>query len=912
LAPAMLPARHGGAPPAGGGAQQAPATGSGARPAPAAVRRAPLSDPRARPSAAGLGSWEEAIGGSWLNRIGVSLLVIGIAFALGYSLTILGPAGKAALAAAVSLAMIVGGVFLERRETYRFYGRGLLAGGWAALYATAYAVHELEATRIVEDPRAGFAILLLVGVGMILHSLRYANQGLTALAYALAYAAIVLHSISAYTLVAATLLGLGTVLHLLRRAWYGVAFGGIAATYGSLLLWYMRQPAMTPETLRYGLGALAVNWVVFLLADFAPEPSDENTRQNARAVALLNAVAASALSYYAWTRLLPGGGWEPLAAFGFAYAFTSSGLRLLGRRAVQPVHSLIAALLLALAAPRRFETLAGATWFWLAEAETLVVIGVAIKDRFHRMLGCILFLVPLAAIVSDQIGARLRQPDGLWDRPRFLLSAAACLCFYFTFARLKAFASSDEAGLFEESIRRVFSYGAFGVVLLALWVQLPAVYVAPAAAVLMLVLFEIAAALSVEDLRVQSYLAAVYAALTALALSAPSTARLAGTQARAPALLLVALVSFIVFMRQRRPPAIFADMDAALRPLFSWAGMSLVALVVWLVARPAVVGPAWMAMGLLLAEAGIALGERHLRRPGYVAVVAALVSLAMSNLTATDRVGGWSIRVLTVTPAILATYYLWWRLRAYPEAPAGRRGDDHDEAFGRALSYLGAALVGLFVRFQFGLDGAALRWSLAMVALFVAGYLLRDADFRLQAYGLAAAVFVRAVGFDFRFANPILGIDGPAVIVNVGVLCFGAAGALIRVRRAATGGARPPDRRPLELEARLEAHGDDLTWLAAVALAAIYLYRTHSGFMLIVAWAIEGLCVTAAGFALKTRSLRLAGLGLLGIGLVMTLYRTFTTFDTLGRIVSFLVLGLVLLLISFAYTRYRGSLRKAP
>jgi uncharacterized membrane protein len=38
--------------------------------------------------------------------------------------------------------------------------------------------------------------------------------------------------------------------------------------------------------------------------------------------------------------------------------------------------------------------------------------------------------------------------------------------------------------------------------------------------------------------------------------------------------------------------------------------------------------------------------------------------------------------------------------------------------------------------------------------------------------------------------------------------------------------------------------------------------------------------------------------------------RAFTTFDTLGRIVSFIVLGVVLLVISFVYTRYRERLRK--
>lgn len=61
---------------------------------------------------------------------------------------------------ATSLVMIAGGVLLERRETYAFYARGIIGGGWAILYATAYAVHELPATRIVESRLVGFAILL--------------------------------------------------------------------------------------------------------------------------------------------------------------------------------------------------------------------------------------------------------------------------------------------------------------------------------------------------------------------------------------------------------------------------------------------------------------------------------------------------------------------------------------------------------------------------------------------------------------------------------------------------------------------------------------------------------------------------------------------------------------------------------
>src|SRR5437867_3808426 len=405
----------------------------------------------ARPRGGGepIDTWEARIGGSWLNRIGVALLVIGIAFALGYSLTRLGPAGKAALATAVSLAMIGGGVLLERREKYRFYGRGLIGGGWAALYATAYAVHELEATRVIESPLVGFALLLLVGVGMIGHSLRYENQGLTSLAYGLGYAAIVLHSIQPFTLLASALLGFGTVIHLLRRNWYVMSLGGIVATYGCLFLWASRQSVLTTDLMRLGLGALLIDWVVFLVADFAREPEDDLDRQYAWASSLLNALAAGWLSFTFWIKADASGGWRPLFAFGCAYAFTSTALRLMGRRTVQPAHSLAASLLLAVAFHKGLDR-TRATWAWLLEAQAVVLVGVFLKDRFHRMLGCCLFLAPMIAIFYDQVDARVGRAHGGFDATRFLQTVVACGCFYLTFARLKAFASSSEAGRAEE------------------------------------------------------------------------------------------------------------------------------------------------------------------------------------------------------------------------------------------------------------------------------------------------------------------------------------------------------------------------------------------------------------------------------------------------------------------------------
>ena len=854
-----------------------------------------------------MGRIEEAIGGSWLNRIGVALLVIGIAFALGYSLTVLGPGGKAALATGVSVLLLVLGVFLERKEAYQYYGRGLIAGGWAALYATAYAVHELTATRIIESPVVGFALLLLVGLGMIGHSLRYANQGLTALAYGLAYAAIVLHSISAFTLAAAALLGLGTVLHLLRRTWYGVALGGMLATYGSLLVWYLRQETLTADVLHLGIGALAIDWLVFLTLDFSRQAEEEGNRLRARYLACLNATLAASLAFVAWNRVSPAGTWQVFGALGTAYVVTSVALRRWGRLTVHPVHSVIASLGVALAAREGMGRTA-ASWTYLAEAQGVFVIGTYLKDRFHRMLGCTLFLIPMVAIVVDQAGARVDRPEGAFDLGMFLLTAAACLCLYGTYARLRAFLDSGREDGPEFVVRTALCYAPFLLVLVAIWVQLPSVWFAPAAALLMLVLLETGIALRNRDFGIQAYLTILCLIPTALMVSAPSKAQVFGMAARVPALLVTAAAFYALFLRRRKAQWVVFDEERSLVPAFTWVGTGLAALVIWLQARVEVVGPVWMILGVLLVEVGLALRERHLRQPGYAVVLASQISLALSNMTATGLVAGLSVRAATVVPSLLATYYLWWRLRSLPSGTAEEAGEPADEGFGRLLSYTGGALAALFVRFEFGLAGAALRWSLAMMGLLVVGYLLRDADFRIQAYLLAGAVLVRAVGFDFRSGDPILGMDGPLLITLVATACYLGAGFLVRLRQAAGG---PKDRRSLDLESRLAQRGQDLMWLLALVLVALYLYRSRSGFVLIVAWAIEGLCATAAGFAFRTRPMRLSGLGLLGRTLAMTLYRAFTTFDTVGRIISFLVLGVVLLIISFGYARYRESLRKA-
>ena len=121
--------------------------------------------------------WETILGGSWLNKIGVFVLVIGLALLLRYSFTQFGPLGRVAICLAASFSLLAAGAIFESRERYRIFARGLLGGGWAGLYVTVYAMHAVEAARVISSPVAGAILLLAVAIGMIVHSLRYRSHG---------------------------------------------------------------------------------------------------------------------------------------------------------------------------------------------------------------------------------------------------------------------------------------------------------------------------------------------------------------------------------------------------------------------------------------------------------------------------------------------------------------------------------------------------------------------------------------------------------------------------------------------------------------------------------------------------------------------------------------------------------------
>src|SRR5262249_30515088 len=167
----------------------------------------------------------------------------------------------------------------------------------------------------------------------------------------------------------------------------------------------------------------------------------------------------------------------------------------------------------------------------------------------------------------------------------------------------------------------------------------------------------------------------------------------------------------------------------------------------------------------------------------------------------------------------------------------------------------------------------------AVVALVLAQF--RRRNLALLAMAVSAVVFGRCVITDFDSPNVLITVIPP-------IACY--CGALVRLER----GSIP----------RLYYS------LLAAGLTAALIYHEVSGSVMTIAWSIEGVALLAAGFPLRDRVLRLSGLAIL-VGCIGKLFLwDLRNLDTLPRIVSFIVLGGLLVGVSWVYTRFREQVQR--
>jgi len=75
-------------------------------------------------------------------------------------------------------------------------------------------------------------------------------------------------------------------------------------------------------------------------------------------------------------------------------------------------------------------------------------------------------------------------------------------------------------------------------------------------------------------------------------------------------------------------------------------------------------------------------------------------------------------------------------------------------------------------------------------------------------------------------------------------------------------------------------------------------------------WGLAGLALLVSGFLARERVLRLSGLVVLALCVLKLFLYDLRELEALARVMSFVVLGLVLLGVSWVYTRFGEQIRK--
>ena len=353
---------------------------------------------------------EALIGGNWLSKLGVLLLLIGVALFLGFSLTEMGPLGRILTGLATALALLGAGIAAERKDDYRVLGTALIGGGWAGLYFTTFAAHGVEAARIIDSPGIGFLLLLAVAAGMILHSLKYRSQTVTGLAYMAAFLTIAISSLTQFSAIASIPLLLSLLTVAWKFGWQPLAAAGALFAYGA----YGFDLA-TGDKDRYfiliGEPVLWVYWTILEAFDLAAK-----RRGAVLPIAPLNLTGFMFAMAAVWPRE---SGWEPGYMLGAMAAAQLVSAMLRGR--LNESRELVddsvfggfrasitySALFTAACVIDRFTGMQRGFALILL-AESIAVSGWLFRSEYLRSLGAGLFILPVA------FGDHTFNRPGLW------------------------------------------------------------------------------------------------------------------------------------------------------------------------------------------------------------------------------------------------------------------------------------------------------------------------------------------------------------------------------------------------------------------------------------------------------------------------------------------------------------------
>jgi uncharacterized membrane protein len=843
-------------------------------------------------------SLEERLGQNWLNKLGIVALVIGLALLLGRELRNLGPVGRSSIGLTLSAAILTTGLFLERRERYRIFARALIGGGWAMIFFVTFALYHLNSMQVIHSQTLDLILMLAVATAMVAHSLRYRSQVVTSLAFLLAFVTVGLSQVTLFSLVAGAILAVGLIAVAYRMCWFELALAGLVGVYLNHFLWLHRVlpngavPGHPFPTFLPSAALLIIYWLLFRLFYIFSIPETDTQRFSATGNMVLNTVGLLSLLKYQSSH--PEWAFYGLLVLGIAELTLAFVARRRHHNAFVALVC-ISSLFLVAAIPFRFG---GATWplLWLLEAEVLFAAALAMQETVFRRLS---YLAAFAALlqtfamgVFPVLELRQMAPDNTHHLHLSIVLFTAAICFWANSEFATRRWTVLRENVLDNNALQAFSYLAVVALGTALWLIFPNLWT---------VLPWLAAALGLAFAA--DMLRSPNLALQTDILAFAAILRLGGIHflrwdsfPTAPRTVIVVIATAMLYALMRRSQQSFLLRTEHYAAVYSWAGAGSLTLLLWYTLPAPSTTVAWGFLGLLLLELGLATEKDFFQQQATALLVSSFLRIGFVNLDLEP-----TQRLYTVLPLAAAYAWSYERLHASSSATAFKR------ITSATFAWLALATLTTLLYFQLSPMHVAIGGAVLTVALLALAYFLRRPLFTAQALVLLVMTAGRALAFNMFLAPELASPFPTSRLFTVGLTCAILLAALpiaFAIRKQST---TPPAN---DLSRYTLHHPEQLLFFVPLGLIVALLFVQLRAGMITVGWSALGVVTFLFALTVGERSFRLAGLGLLMLGVVKILAVDIWNAAPTDRYITLIVMGAALLSVSFLYSRYRETILK--
>lgn len=850
-------------------------------PAAAAPQAQPAIQPPPMPAPpVAAATFEQKLGQVWLVRIGIVLLLTGLVLGANWAyknwIHNLPPGARLAGLYLCSLLIGGAGVWLSRKESYKRYGEVLVAGGLAFFYYCTFAAHQVARLRVIESPVTA-AVLLLGAAGCIAAVSWFRNSRATAvMGIALASYATMVQPIGWLSAVSNLILATVGIGLMLRPGWGAPGIASMIGTYAAFGGWQILGAAGQGQGEdRAALWFLPASWAIFAIPGMFGRFRDSlGERGRAFFTAANNGLFFLTFSWVWLERYGSEGFWKVPAVFGCVLLVLGAiGRKREDRAAATNVIQGLAAL--SLAVVLKFDG------FHLTLALALESLMLAIA--FHRFRKraeysfSLLAGVGAAAMATGQFFLSREVP--LWSDPLCVLLVAAAAVLF----RIRVERAENPPPSSVRSAASLLAYSALAILVFGCFLRLSDVWKLPAfagaAAVFVGVSFLLDRKRWMPELTWSAGILgafALQALMQRISLTGGIIALIAG------------LVSCLAWHRppipERKGGGISAD-PAETPGLFAWLHSIFVPLAFCRLLALQSIGDTTRIAALAAGSVALIVIARFLkaRRLEITAPflnVGALLLVLDAILTNDTAVS----KLLSFSPALAAGATLVLLLHRREEALTVQ------VMITRATLFVAWAAALMFAIPRGFIDLMALSAALAFAFAWRRKHLAFIDAWGWTAASLAIYLWVLAAGDGSRFHG--YRFEGIALVALL-------AGIALWPPKLPQGLQRASDRL--------------LPWLACTVFTIWSTHLTVDAFgwkAVSVLWTILGFALVSLGLVLGRVTSRKAGFILLGFALVKLFAVDVWDFGTFMRVVSFIALGLALLVLGLFYHRFAPAMKR--